>query len=101
MMGREIVLVDDGLSSAESLRASTDALAAYRPSRIVVALPAAPGDVCADVRRRVATVVCAKRIEGGEPTATLYEDASEISDREVRHLLAEAGARDHREQLAG
>jgi putative phosphoribosyl transferase len=101
MMNREIVLVDDGLSPASSLRAAADALAAYRPARVVVALPAASADVCADVRQRVGTVLCARPTKAGEPPATLYEDASAISHREVRHLLAQAGARQGSEMLAG
>jgi predicted phosphoribosyltransferase len=101
MMGREIVLVDDGLSSSESLRASAEALGAYRPARVVVALPSASPDVCADLRQRVGTVICARPTDAGEPPVELYEDASEISNREVRHLLAEAVAREEREQLAG
>jgi predicted phosphoribosyltransferase len=100
MMGREIVLVDDGLSPAPSLRAAADALAAYRPARVVVALPAASADVCADIRERVGTVICARPTETAGVAANLYEDES-ISNREVRHLLAEAGAREHGQQLAG
>jgi putative phosphoribosyl transferase len=39
MMGRTIVLVDDGLSSASTLRAAVGALGMYRPKRIVLAAP--------------------------------------------------------------
>jgi putative phosphoribosyl transferase len=100
MMGREIVLVDDGLSPAPNLRAAADALAAYRPSRVVVALPAGSPDVCADVRQLVGTVICARPTDDGGPPEHLYEEES-ISNREVRHLLAEADAREHGHQLAG
>jgi predicted phosphoribosyltransferase len=100
MMGREIVLVDDGLSAPASLRAAADALAAYRPARVVVALPAGNPDLCAEVRQLVGTVICARPTETDEALSSLYEDAS-ISNREVRHLLAEADAREHGEQLAG
>jgi predicted phosphoribosyltransferase len=100
MMGREIVLVDDGLTPPPSLRAAADALSAYRPARVVVALPVGSPDLCEDVRRRIGTVICARPTEAGEAAASLYEDAS-ISNREVRHLLAEADAREHGQQLAG
>jgi putative phosphoribosyl transferase len=101
IMNREIVLVDDGLSPASNLRAATDALGAYRPARVVVALPSATADVCAELAQRVATVLCARPREGGEARMPLYDEDSPISNREVRHLLAEAALREGHEKLAG
>jgi putative phosphoribosyl transferase len=100
MMNREIVLVDDGLSPASSLRAAAEALAQYRPARVVVALPAASPELRAGLRRSFGTVIFGDSVTADGSTANLYEDASGISNREVRHLLAEAGG-EHGEQLAG
>jgi putative phosphoribosyl transferase len=101
MRNREIVLVDDGLSPAPNLRAAADALGAYRPARVVAALPAASADLCADLRERVASVICARPREGSDEPIALYEDMSSISNREVRHLLAQAATRETGEMLAG
>jgi putative phosphoribosyl transferase len=101
IMGRELVLVDDGLSPSSSLRAATDALGAYRPARVVVALPSASADLCAELAQRVASVLCARPRDVDGTATPLYEEDSPISDREVRHLLAEAALREGREKLAG
>ncbi len=100
MMGREIVLVDDGLSPAPSLRAAAEALAQYRPARVVSALPAASPELRAALRRSFGTVIFGDSVTADGGTANLYEDAPGISNRDVRHLLAEAGA-EHGQQLAG
>jgi predicted phosphoribosyltransferase len=100
MMGRTIVLVDDGLSDKEYLRAAVDALWAYRPGRVILALPAASAELCAEMRKRSVTVIAA-RPATGDPRRPFIEDASSVSNRDVRHMLAQSEARFHGQELAG
>jgi predicted phosphoribosyltransferase len=89
MTGRTVILVDDGLASASTMRAAIDALRAYRPSKIVVAVPVAPPDVCEEIRHRVDEVVCAVTPDPLD-ARHWYEDFSPVTDKEVRDLLTEA-----------
>jgi putative phosphoribosyl transferase len=57
--GRIIILVDDGLATGTTMRAAAAALRQQQPKRIVIAVPAAPPETCAEFRAEVDEVVCA------------------------------------------
>jgi predicted phosphoribosyltransferase len=101
MMGRTIVLVDDGLSPKLDVRAGLEALLAYRPVRIVAAIPGLGSELASDVRKHGALAIGAPSFVAPGPTVTLYEDASTLSDRDVRQLLARAEAREQHQLLTG
>ena len=97
MTGREVILVDDGLTAPAMLQSAADALLAYRPARAIVAIPAADGARCAELASRLGDVVCALPLHGPTNSSDLYERDDEPSDRDVRHFLSQR--QDHR--LAG
>jgi len=90
MTGRTVMLVDDGLATGSSMRAAIDALRAYHPAKIVVAIPVAPAEVCEQLRPLVDDLVCAMTPEPFYAVGLWYEDFAPVSDREVRQLLARA-----------
>jgi putative phosphoribosyl transferase len=90
--GRTVVLVDDGLATGASMRAAVAALRARGPARIVVAVPTASPESCADVRDEVDEVVCADTPAHFIAVGERYDDFGETSDEEVRALLADARA---------
>ena len=49
--GRTVILVDDGLATGSTMRAAAAALRARHPARIVIAVPAAPPETCAELAR--------------------------------------------------
>jgi predicted phosphoribosyltransferase len=57
--GRTVILVDDGLATGASMRATIQALRRLKPGRIVVAVPAAPQSSCQELEALVDEVVCA------------------------------------------
>ena len=97
--GRDIVLVDDGLATGSTMRAAAAALRRMGPSRIVVAVPVASPDTCAEFRAEVDDIVCVRTPEPFYGVGLWYEDFSQTSDDEVRDLLARAerelAAREH------
>lgn len=88
--GRTVILVDDGLATGASMKAAVAALRRERPARIVVAVPVAAGEACDEFRADVEDVVCVATPEPFTAVGAWYEDFSQTTDEEVRHLLDEA-----------
>src|SRR6185295_10233025 len=88
--GRTVLLVDDGLATGSTIRAAVQALRQMGPARIVVAVPTAPPETCAEFQDVADKVVCAitPRHFGG--VGAWYQDFSQTSDDEVRALLQRA-----------
>lgn len=85
--GRTAILVDDGLATGASMLAAARAVRAKQPRRVVVAVPVASREACAEFRRKVDDVVCAATPEPFYSVGVWYEDFSQTSDAEVCELL--------------
>ena len=74
VVGKVVIVVDDGLATVSSMRAAVEALRRLRPARIVVAVPAAPESTCRELGALADQVVCATRrhrsSRSGSPTGT-------------------------------
>jgi predicted phosphoribosyltransferase len=92
LMGKTVVLVDDGLATGASMRAAVMALRARRPAQIVVAVPTAAPEACDELRDLADVVVCVETPAYFVAVGERYDDFRETSDEEVRTLLAEAKA---------
>ena len=92
--GKTVILVDDGLATGSTMRAAAAALRQEQAARIVVAVPVAPPDTCAEFRAEVDEVVCAVTPEPFYAVGLWYADFAPTTDEEVHDLLARA-ARDH------
>lgn len=88
--GRDVILVDDGLATGASMRAALLALRRRSPASVVVAIPIAAPDACADLRVEADEVVCALTPEPFGAVGRWYEDFTPTTDDQVRDLLARA-----------
>jgi len=88
--GRTVILVDDGLATGASLQAAAMALKRQGPARIVAAVPVGAAETCAELRDMVDEIVCAETPEPFWAVGNWYDDFSQTTDQEVRHLLARA-----------
>jgi putative phosphoribosyl transferase len=88
--GRTIILVDDGLATGSTMRAAAAALRQQQAARIVVAVPVAPPDTCAEFRAEVDEVVCAITPEPFYAVGLWYGNFAPTTDEEVHDLLARA-----------
>ena len=82
-----MILIDDGVATGASMRAALAVLRRARPARIVVAVPVAAPEVCAEFRAEVDEVICAWTPEPFHAVGHWYEDFAQTSDDEVRDLL--------------
>jgi putative phosphoribosyl transferase len=88
--GRSTILVDDGLATGATMLAAARAVRALQPSRLVVAVPVAAPEACAEFQAHVDEVVCAATPDPFYAVGVWYDDFSQTSDEEVCDLLARA-----------
>jgi putative phosphoribosyl transferase len=83
-----VILVDDGLATGSTMRAAVQAVRQQRPGKIVVAVPTGAAETCEDFRHEVDEIVCVIAPEAFQAVGSWYEEFPQISDEEVRDLLA-------------
>ncbi|AFC43533.1 hypothetical protein OEM_21050 [Mycobacterium intracellulare subsp. yongonense 05-1390] len=85
---RVVILADDGIATGASMLAAVRAVRAAGPESITVAVPVGPESACRDLAREADDVVCATMPPGFEAVGQVYDDFHQVSDDEVRELLA-------------
>lgn len=90
--GRTVILVDDGVATGATMRAGIAALRQQNPARIVVAVPVAPPDTLELLRGEADEVVCLAAPVMFRAIGEWYRDFRQVSDDEVRELLADGRA---------
>ena len=90
--GRTVILIDDGLATGSTMRAAARALRKMQPSKIVVAVPVAAAETCAELRDEVDEVICVATPEPFMAVGAWYSDFEQTSDEEVRELLNRVGS---------
>lgn len=93
--GRIVILIDDGLATGSTMRAAVAAVRQQKPARVIVAVPVAAAETCAEFRGIADEVVCAFIPDRFYAVGRWYEDFSQTTDEEVRWLLEQA---DHQPQ---
>lgn len=93
LQNRAVILVDDGLATGATMKAAARAL---RPlaRRILVAVPVAASGTCEELRREVDRLVCVESPEPFHAVGEFYRNFDQVTDEEVRVLLAQAGSPD-------
>lgn len=86
--GATAVLVDDGIATGASMLAAVRAVRALHPARTVVAVPVGPASACRELRAEADEVVCATTPARFEAVGQVFADFHQVSDDEVRDLLA-------------
>jgi putative phosphoribosyl transferase len=86
--GKIVLLVDDGIATGASMLAAVRALRAVGPKSITVAVPVGPQSACHELAREADDVVCATMPPAFDAVGQVYRDFHQVSDDEVRELLA-------------
>jgi putative phosphoribosyl transferase len=82
------IIVDDGIATGASMLAAVRAVRAAQPASVVVAVPVGPPSACRQLGREADEVVCATMPTSFEAVGQVYADFHQVSDDEVRELLA-------------
>ncbi len=86
--GKTVIVVDDGIATGASMLAAVRALRARSPESIVVAVPVGPQSVTKLLAQEADDVVCATMPNDFEAVGQVFVDFHQVSDDEVRELLA-------------
>ena len=90
VLGKTVILVDDGIATGSTILAAIEAVRRRGASRIVLASPVAPASVTEVLRRHANEVHCVITPEDFRGVGWWYEDFSQTEDEEVRQLLEAA-----------
>jgi putative phosphoribosyl transferase len=94
LQGRTVVIVDDGLATGGTARAAVRVARERGAERVILAVPVAPPETVAALRRDADDVVAVETPEPFFAIGGWYADFSPTSDDEVVELLARAAERD-------
>ncbi|BBZ13478.1 hypothetical protein MBRA_36730 [Mycobacterium branderi] len=86
--GKTVILVDDGIATGASMLAAVRALRELGPEAIVVAVPVGPPSACQQLAQEADDVVCATMPPDFEAVGQVFVDFHQVTDDEVRELLA-------------
>jgi putative phosphoribosyl transferase len=88
LRGKVVILVDDGIATGASMLAAVRAVRAARPQSIVIAVPVGSQSACRELAKEAQDVVCATMPEAFDAVGQVYRDFRQVTDDEVRDLLA-------------
>ncbi|MBO9623801.1 MAG: phosphoribosyltransferase [Sphingomonas sp.] len=85
--GRTVVVVDDGIATGGTVKAALRGVRKAGPTHLVLAVPVAPGDLIAELRKECDELVCLRMPEAFYAVGAHYADFSQTEDDEVVALL--------------
>jgi putative phosphoribosyl transferase len=91
LMGKQVLLVDDGLATGFTMKAAIRSVKAMGARQVVVAVPVAPPDTVRAMRQMADEVVCLDAPATFRAVGQFYEDFTQTTDEEVIALLLRNG----------
>ncbi len=92
LVGRTVVIVDDGIATGSTARAACRVARALGATRVLVAAPVGPADAAERLAPDADDVICLTQPAHFAAVGQVYRDFSQTSDAEVEHVLARAAA---------
>jgi putative phosphoribosyl transferase len=90
LLGKTIILVDDGIATGSTMKAALAALQQQNPTMILIAVPVASLAVVDEMALLVDTIVCPVRPIAFYAVGLWYDDFSQTTDEEVINLLEQS-----------
>jgi putative phosphoribosyl transferase len=88
LQSRDVVLVDDGVATGASMHAAIEAVKAYEPRSVVVAVPVAPVSAREEFERLVDAFIALSTPVPFHAVGLWYDDFTQTTDDEVRSLMS-------------
>jgi predicted phosphoribosyltransferase len=90
VVGRTVILVDDGLATGVTARAAVQALRLRKPRRLILAAPVCAAQTAALFKRAVDELICLEAPSDLGAIGFWYRNFEQTSDEEVVELLERA-----------
>lgn len=87
LVGKTVILVDDGLATGASKRAAIAGVRAQDPASIIVAVPTVAPETRASFEELADEIICSTTPQPFYGVGLWYENFSQTTDDEVRELL--------------
>lgn len=88
--GRTVILVDDGVATGSTVRASLQALRKHKPARLILAVPVGPPQTIEALRSLADDVVVLATPEPFWAVGRFYQSFEQMTDEQVVQLLQAA-----------
>lgn len=101
LAGQTVILVDDGIATGASMTAAARSVRQAGARRIIVGVPVGPGSACRELLSDADEVVCSTMPDDFAAVGEVFTDFHQVSDDEVRALLATSTTEDPETDLEG
>ena len=91
LKGRTVILVDDGIATGATMRVAIQAVRHAGPARLIVATPVAAASTLDKLREEADEAISVLVPGDLHSIGEWYDDFSQLTDSEVRAMLAQAG----------
>ena len=98
--GRSAIVIDDGIATGATMRAALRATRLRKPKKLILAVPVAPTDSLAVMRREADEIVCLEAHPDLGAIGYYYSDFRAVPDEVVIALLAQFPVRKEKPQSA-
>ncbi|CAN7665887.1 phosphoribosyltransferase family protein [Phyllobacterium sp. LjRoot231] len=88
IVGRTVILVDDGIATGATVRAAILGLRQAGPGKIVLAVPVGASETIEALRQDVDEVVCLEEPVALDAISSHYGDFPQLTDHEVLELMS-------------
>jgi len=85
-----VIIIDDGVATGNTILGSIKMIYRKHPKKVIVAVPVAPVETVAKMKKYVDDLMCLFVAENFSGVGLYYSDFSEVSDEEVISLLRKA-----------
>jgi putative phosphoribosyl transferase len=96
--GRSAIVIDDGIATGATMRAALRATRLRKPKKLILAVPVAPTDSLAAMRREADEIVCIEAHADLGAIGYYYSDFRAVPDEAVIALLAQFPVRKEKPQ---
>lgn len=86
--GRSVIVTDDGIATGSTMIAALQVVRNQNPHEVIVAVPVAPPERLAEIRRWCDEVVCLQTPPDFQAIGQCYEDFSQVEDERVLAILS-------------
>jgi putative phosphoribosyl transferase len=87
LKGKIVIIIDDGIATGNTIKATIIAIRKSNPKRIIVAVPVSPKDTAVKMNDLVDEFICLQTPNEFYGVGQFYDDFSQVSDDEVIDLL--------------